>query len=345
MSYGKVFGRMMLHGAGYTTAGAIYGAIGAQVLSDAGYAGYSVTHATRSGAAGNVLVGAAVSLLKDIYVSCCGEGADAEHEFNFYKFVGEMIVSVSLITAGGVLGHAMLNQTTEMSIGQVAAAMAVGSTTMSAAILGFACLCCICCISLASASSSDNTLSAGARRQSGTIGFSQSLSRFNGLFASTARSQHQVSVTANQLTAVMVSNHSEIPVQATQPVEKKKEKEKEKMKTISIEDRLVILGITTFIDNSAHPQLNKFYCPLALGPMTDPVIADDGHHYERIEIEKQMGKPSPLNPSVTITTLIPDHDLKSEILEFVEGLERKAKADRKQEGPVVDLPSVATMKR
>jgi hypothetical protein len=63
-----------------------------------------------------------------------------------------------------------------------------------------------------------------------------------------------------------------------------------------------------------------FKCPITLALMTDPVIAADGHSYERKEIEKWLvGKgTSPLtNLELPHKLLVSNHALKSSIEEFV----------------------------
>ncbi len=58
-----------------------------------------------------------------------------------------------------------------------------------------------------------------------------------------------------------------------------------------------------------------FLCPITQSPMSDPVIAADGHTYERTAIERWFGAgrlTSPVtNEPVTSTRLLQNHTLKS----------------------------------
>ncbi len=61
-----------------------------------------------------------------------------------------------------------------------------------------------------------------------------------------------------------------------------------------------------------------FICPITQEVMYDPVIAHDGHTYERAAIEAWMTKsPNPLSPMTNCPlasqTLIPNYNLRSQI--------------------------------
>ena len=69
---------------------------------------------------------------------------------------------------------------------------------------------------------------------------------------------------------------------------------------------------------SAAP--DAFLCPISQELMTDPVIAADGHSYERAEIEKWFAtgkQTSPMtNSAIASQTLVSNHGLKSQIKEW-----------------------------
>jgi hypothetical protein len=67
-------------------------------------------------------------------------------------------------------------------------------------------------------------------------------------------------------------------------------------------------------------------CPISLSVMEDPVLAGDGHSYDRASIELwlQSHAVSPItNLPLASATLIPNHALRSAIAEF---REERAKA-------------------
>lgn len=71
-----------------------------------------------------------------------------------------------------------------------------------------------------------------------------------------------------------------------------------------------------------------FYCPISGEVMLDPVVASDGHTYERKEIEKwifQMNKQtSPMtNQPLKNKDLLPSHTLKSMIREWIDKNQRE----------------------
>ena len=69
-----------------------------------------------------------------------------------------------------------------------------------------------------------------------------------------------------------------------------------------------------------------FLCPITLEIMTDPVIASDGHTYERDAITKWIrskGKSPMIQKPISSATLVPNYNLKSQIREFLGKLEKK----------------------
>ena len=132
MSYAKIIGKLILNGAVYATGGAMNGAVGAKILSDGGYTGYSVLEATRVGAAGNAVVGASIGIFKELTSRiCCDESnKNKNRKADIAKILGEIALSVGTTTLGGMLGHTMLKQIADMSLEKTAAAMAVGSSTI-----------------------------------------------------------------------------------------------------------------------------------------------------------------------------------------------------------------------
>jgi len=79
-------------------------------------------------------------------------------------------------------------------------------------------------------------------------------------------------------------------------------------------------------DTSDAP--NQFLCPIALSLMVDPVVAMDGHTYERMNIENwfKTKKTSPLTRSKIKTQLVPNQALKSQIQEYLD-VKRRANTD------------------
>ncbi|GMH66136.1 hypothetical protein TL16_g12682 [Triparma laevis f. inornata] len=65
---------------------------------------------------------------------------------------------------------------------------------------------------------------------------------------------------------------------------------------------------------------NQFMCPISLSLMVDPVVAMDGHTYERMNIENwfKTKKTSPLTRAKMKTQLIPNQALKSQIQEYLD---------------------------
>lgn len=62
-----------------------------------------------------------------------------------------------------------------------------------------------------------------------------------------------------------------------------------------------------------------FVCPITLNIMEDPVIAGDGHTYERHAIQEWIRRrgQSPITKApVSTSSLIPNYNLKSQIDEF-----------------------------
>ena len=63
----------------------------------------------------------------------------------------------------------------------------------------------------------------------------------------------------------------------------------------------------------------SIYCSITRMPMQDPVIAGDGHSYERSEIQKWLTKKntSPITNSYIDDILIPNHTLRAVIIELL----------------------------
>ena len=63
----------------------------------------------------------------------------------------------------------------------------------------------------------------------------------------------------------------------------------------------------------------SIYCSITRMPMQDPVIAGDGHSYERNEIQKWLSKKntSPITNSYIDDILIPNHTLRAVIIELL----------------------------
>jgi hypothetical protein len=76
------------------------------------------------------------------------------------------------------------------------------------------------------------------------------------------------------------------------------------------------------IDTSDAP--SQFSCPISLSLMSDPVIAEDGHSYERANIVRWFGRKatSPKTNAKIGKKLVPNHSLKSQIIEYIEAKSR-----------------------
>jgi len=151
-----VLGKIVLAGAGYAAGGTIAGSIGAKVMQDAGYDGYDILEAVRTGAAGGAVVGATIGILKELfhlidvkYHITSDEDRDFHrgYEHTWEKFVGEMVVSIGAMAAAGAIGHEMLMEIAKMSLGMTVAALAVGEAVFAGAFLalGACCCCCLLC--------------------------------------------------------------------------------------------------------------------------------------------------------------------------------------------------------
>jgi hypothetical protein len=70
---------------------------------------------------------------------------------------------------------------------------------------------------------------------------------------------------------------------------------------------------------------NEYICPLTLEIMTDPVLASDGHTYEREAILQIRGSLSPMTRQpINKTKLISNRALKNSILRYTEELQKAA---------------------
>ena len=89
------------------------------------------------------------------------------------------------------------------------------------------------------------------------------------------------------------------------------------------------------MDDLLPPCPDRFQCPITQFRMVDPVIAKDGHSYDRKAIQQWFDaghNTSPKQNNVISTELTPNHGLKTQIQEWVEentglnGLEKQLKA-------------------
>lgn len=120
MTTSRLLVKMVGVSASHAAYGAAAGAIGAAVLKNHGHIGYIVSEATNVGAAGNAVIGAAVGLLDGLTELC---GIEVESSNSFWS---HMTAGVALSTLGGMLGHAMLKSSAEMTLEKTAAAVATG---------------------------------------------------------------------------------------------------------------------------------------------------------------------------------------------------------------------------
>ncbi len=78
-------------------------------------------------------------------------------------------------------------------------------------------------------------------------------------------------------------------------------------------------------DNIPH----LFQCPISQATMREPVVAEDGHNYERESITQwfQNNNTSPMTNEIIGKLLIPNHDLRSEIEQWQEKQESQENQD------------------
>ena len=89
----------------------------------------------------------------------------------------------------------------------------------------------------------------------------------------------------------------------------------------------------------------RFLCPIGLGIMRDPVVAIDGHTYERKYIEQWLRiTPSPKSPmtgsELRETALIPNHALRTVFHDAVDAqlaITRRARAEQASVGNLLSL--------
>jgi hypothetical protein len=137
MTGGRIIMELLSRSAGYAAGGAASGAAGAAILKKVGLAGFSALEGAKVGAAGNAVVGSALSIAALIIDHCCDckDKSDKKSQINA---LAEVIISVGTSTLGGILGHAMLSHIAEMSLEQTAAALAVGSSSIIGGALAIA---------------------------------------------------------------------------------------------------------------------------------------------------------------------------------------------------------------
>ena len=73
---------------------------------------------------------------------------------------------------------------------------------------------------------------------------------------------------------------------------------------------------------------DAYLCPITMDPMEDPVMAADGHSYERREIEAWLDRGKRMSPMTGAplphTHLMPNHALKKAIQDFLEEVRKFA---------------------
>ena len=81
--------------------------------------------------------------------------------------------------------------------------------------------------------------------------------------------------------------------------------------------RRIAYNIESLTETKHLPR--SIYCSITRMPMQDPVIAGDGHSYERSEIQKWLLKKntSPITNSYIDDILIPNHTLRAVIIELL----------------------------
>ena len=82
----------------------------------------------------------------------------------------------------------------------------------------------------------------------------------------------------------------------------------------------VLYGFTSSAIATAEPP-DEFVCPITHDVMEDPVVAADGHTYERAAIERWVAKKlmSPKTGGVLgSATIFPNHSIRSQIREWQE---------------------------
>lgn len=90
---------------------------------------------------------------------------------------------------------------------------------------------------------------------------------------------------------------------------------------------------------------NSFLCPISLVIMDDPVVAQDGRTYDRANIQRWMdSRPERVTSPITNVplesrALFPNHDLKSQIVTFIESWGRRMNARRGKVAP----PSLSSL--
>jgi hypothetical protein len=131
---------------------------------------------------------------------------------------------------------------------------------------------------------------------------------------------HEEHSTSSQST----ENHDEMKLSDSQHGLFNAGKIKQPLTEKSMASCLEDLGI---IDVLQYPEMKNAICPITQCVMTDPVVADDGHSYERKALEqwKEKGGKCPENADLEITVMVPNSNLRSQIIEFVEKQKNLAK--------------------
>lgn len=104
--------------------------VGALILHGAGYDQYKMKAgpATIAGIVGNVLLGTCIACLRPCLQDLIGDSESL-------SLLNTIIISVGMTTLGGMLGNTILRSLTKMSVEEIAATMAVGSSTMTGIVL------------------------------------------------------------------------------------------------------------------------------------------------------------------------------------------------------------------
>ena len=89
------------------------------------------------------------------------------------------------------------------------------------------------------------------------------------------------------------------------------------------------------VDTDVIPFPREFVCPITLSRMIDPVVASDGHSYERAAIQTVLDSPDGRSPltreDLRPTVIIPNHALRRRIREYDDELLRVAEAARRHQ--------------
>lgn len=125
---------------GITTAcSAASGASGAAILQAAGFSAYNVQQSTAAGATG----GAALSITLGMVLAYCVKLSEGSTDQSRHNAIAGFLLSAGISALSGALGYALLYTTndTEMTLGQCAAATALGTAIIDGSIAALGALC------------------------------------------------------------------------------------------------------------------------------------------------------------------------------------------------------------